>query len=46
MSSKTTTIKVSPEQKAKALRDAARNSKVKVLRPTPSRRDAGAEKHA
>lgn len=46
MSSKTTSIKVSPEQKAKALRDAARNSKVKVLRPTPSQRHAMAKKPA
>ena len=41
MSGTTRTIKVSPERKAKALRDAARNSKVKVVSLTPAQRAAG-----
>lgn len=43
---KAKTIVVTPEQKAKALRDAARNSKVKVVRLTPAQRRAVAEKRA
>jgi hypothetical protein len=46
MTGKSTTIKVSPEQKAKALRDAARNSKVKVVRPTLGQREAMSKKTA
>ena len=42
MSGTIRTIKVSPERKAKVLRDAARNSKVKVLRLTPAQRAATA----
>ena len=42
MSGTTRTIKVSPERKAKVLRDVARNSKVKVVRLTPTQRAAAA----
>jgi hypothetical protein len=38
----TKTIKVTPEQRAQALRDAARKSKVKVL-ATPTKRRSGAK---
>ncbi len=42
MSGTSKTITVSPERKAKVLRDAARNSKVKVVRLTPGQRAAAA----
>lgn len=37
MSGTTRIITVTPEQKAKALRDAVRNSKVKFVRPSSTR---------
>jgi len=40
MSGTTRTITVTPEQKAKALRDAVRNSRVKFVRATSSERPA------
>ena len=40
MSGTTRSITVTPEQKAKALRDAVRNSKVKFVRVTPTQRPA------